>query len=170
MKKTASLMLALLVATSVTLAGCGADNTKNESKNNAATNQSSEQKEDKKEDENKSEFKYYTAEELKKAIENNDKVVMLDIQVEEEFNEHHIKGVIPTHAYPVKTDEDKAKLDKVLDKLNESKDPIVIVCPGGAGGAERTYGYLKEKGIDEGRLFILKDGQKNWPYDELLEK
>lgn len=114
-------------------------------------------------------FKYYTAEETKKAIENEDDIILLDIQVEEEWASHHIDGAIPTHAYPVKTDEEKAKLDTVLDQL-EGEQPIVIVCPGGAGGAQRTYEYLKTKNIDEKRLFILENGQSNWPYDELLAK
>lgn len=114
------------------------------------------------------EYNYYTAEQTKEAIENGDEIILLDIQVEEEWEAHHIKGAIPTHAYPVKEDEDKAKLDAVLSQL-EGEQPIIIVCPSGAGGATRTIDYLKTKGIDEDRLFILKGGQSSWPYAELLE-
>lgn len=117
----------------------------------------------------KTEFKYYTADQVKESIEQKKDMILLDIQVEDEYNEHHIKGVIPTYAYPVKTDEDKKKLDTVLPEL-EGTEPIVIVCPGGAGGAERTVDYLKTKGINEDRLFILEKGQKAWPHADLLEK
>jgi len=113
-------------------------------------------------------YNYYTAEQTKKAIENNEDIILLDIQVEEEWNAHHIKGAIPTHAYPVKTDEDKAKLDEVLPHL-EGEQPIIVICPSGAGGAQRTIDYLGTKGIDSDRLFILENGQGQWPYDELLE-
>lgn len=58
-----------------------------------------------------------------------------------------------THAYPVKTDDDKAKLESVLNKINEEQS-IVIICPQGGGGAERTYDYLKSKDIDES-LFLF---------------
>lgn len=115
-------------------------------------------------------FNYRTAEEVKKNIENDDDIILLDIQPEEAWEEHHIKGAIPTHAFPVETDEDKAKFDGVMSDLEASDAPIIIVCPRGKKGAERTYGYLLEQGIKEDRLFILENGQEGWPYDELLEK
>lgn len=114
-------------------------------------------------------FNYYTAEQTKDAIENAEDVILLDIQVEEEWEAHHIKGAIPTHAYPVKTDEEKAKLDVVIDDL-QGDQPIIVICPGGAGGATRTVEYLETKGIAPERLFILENGQSKWPYEDLLEK
>jgi len=141
--------LAILLATAVLLAGCG------------GTNSSS--------TETKAEYQYMTAAEVKEKIENSEEMVLLDIQVEEEWQEHHIAGSLPTHAYPVQSEEDKAKLDAVLSQL-EGDCPIVIVCPRGGGGAERTYNYLKEKGIAEERLFILEKGMAGWPYEELTEK
>lgn len=117
-----------------------------------------------------SEFTYYTAEQLKQSIEANKSITIVDIQVEEEFNQHHIKGAIPTYAYPVKTEEEKVKLDPVLPELKDSENPIIIVCPGGKNGAQRTYQYFLENEIAKDRLFILENGQSGWPYDELLEK
>ncbi|MTI65334.1 MAG: rhodanese-like domain-containing protein [Firmicutes bacterium] len=116
------------------------------------------------------EFKYYTAKELKDTIENEKSVMIMDIQVKKDFDKHHIVGAISTYAYPVKSEKDKAKIDNVYDTLKDSEDPIVIVCPRGGGGAERSYKYLLEKGIKEERLFILENGQSGWPFDELLEK
>lgn len=113
-------------------------------------------------------YQYYTAEETKKFIEEGKDWIILDIQVEDEWNAHHIQGAIPTYAYPVKEDAEKAKLDTVLSQLEGDKE-ILVICPGGAGGATRTIDYLTSKGIDAKRLFILKDGQSKWPYNELLE-
>ncbi|MBU3195727.1 rhodanese-like domain-containing protein [Clostridium algidicarnis] len=117
----------------------------------------------------KKDYNYYTAEQLKKSIEAKEEILILDIQVKEEYDKHHIKGAIPTYAYPVKSDEDKKKLENILGKLEGSK-PIIIVCPKGGGGAENTYKYLTEKNISKDRLYILEKGQAAWPYDELLEK
>ncbi len=141
--------MAILLATAVLLAGCG------------GTNSSS--------TETKAEYQYMTAAEVKEKIENSEEMVLLDIQVEEEWQEHHIAGSLPTHAYPVQSEEDKAKLDAVLSHL-EGDCPIVSVCPRGGGGAERTYNYRKEKGSAEERLFILEKGMAGWPYEELTEK
>ena len=114
-------------------------------------------------------YQYYTAEQVKEAIENGDDITLVDIQVEEEWNAHHIKGAISTKAYPVKTDEERANVDNVIPQL-EGDNPIIVVCPGGKGGAQRTVEHLTESGIKAERLFILENGQGGWPYDELLEK
>ncbi len=158
MKKTLSIIMILMLVAAMEV-GCSSK------KDTGAAQTSGTQQTE----QAKTKFKYYTADQVKESIEKKKDIILLDIQVEKEYNEHHIKGVIPTYAYPVKTDEEKAKLNAALPKL-EGTSPIVIVCPGGAGGAERTYEFLKEKGIKEDRLFILEKGQKAWPYADLLEK
>ena len=167
MKRLSTLFVTLALGLSLVLTGCGSETANNSANTNQteASGGSSENAPKK-----ITEFKYYTAEQTKEAIESNAPMILLDIQVEKEFDEHHIKGVIETNAYPVKTEEEKAKLAAVLPDLKASEDPIVIVCPGGAGGAERTYQYLSEQGVDESRLYILEKGQKGWPYEDLLEK
>lgn len=161
--KKISVIIAGVLLSSMLLAACNTSNDKS-----TANNTGGKQVETKKEE--TKEFKYYTAEELKKSIEEEKSLNLLDIQVKEEYDKHHIKGVMATYAYPVKSDEDKAKFDDALKQLKDSEDDIVIICPGGKGGAERTYNYLLEKDIKEERLYILKDGQGGWPYEELLEK
>jgi len=113
-------------------------------------------------------YQYFTAEKTRAAIENKEDLILLDIQIEEQWKAGHIKGALPTHAYPVKTTEDKVKLDNILPEL-AGRQPIVVVCPGGGSGATRTIDYLKSKGIAATRLFILENGQSKWPYDELIE-
>ena len=115
-------------------------------------------------------YNYLAPEELKTRIESGDQQCILDIQVQEEYTEHHIKGAVPTYAYPVKTEAEKNRIEAEVAKLAEDEDPIIIVCPRGGGGAERTYDYLLNKGIEPHRLYILEKGQGGWPYEELLEK
>lgn len=170
MKKLLSLTAAAVMGLSLLFSGCAKESKPTETKPAESSSTSSTSSNSTSNANDKKDFKYYTAEQTKKAIEEKKDIILLDIQVEKDFKEHHIKGVIPTYAYPVKTDEEKAKLEKVLPTLQKSNNPIIIVCPGGAGGAERTYAYLSEKGISKDRLFILQNGQKGWPYPELLEK
>ena len=109
-------------------------------------------------------------EDLRTKIQSSTQQCILDIQVEEEFAQHHIPGAVPTHAYPVKSEADKDRIETQMARLKADEEPIIIVCPRGGGGARRTYDYLLEKGIEEDRLFILEKGQGGWPYEELLEK
>ncbi|WP_320170514.1 rhodanese-like domain-containing protein [Maridesulfovibrio sp.] len=115
-------------------------------------------------------FNYISPADMKAKMEQGEPMLIVDIQVADEFAQHHLKGAVKTTAYPVKSDEDKAKLQDVLGKAKKDNLPVVIICPRGKGGAKRAYDYMKENGVDEGRLLILEDGQQGWPYPELLAK
>ncbi|OLN33196.1 rhodanese-like domain-containing protein [Desulfosporosinus metallidurans] len=169
-----TLVLALTVTLTLVLSGCGSSSTTGQTTptttngtpaSNTAANSTSALP-----GKAITDFKYYTADQLKQAIEKKSPLKIVDIQVEKEYNAHHIQGVIPTYAYPVKTDEEKAKVAKVLPELKASQDPIVVVCPKGAGGAKNTVQYLTDQGISESRLMILENGQAGWPYAKLLAK
>jgi rhodanese-related sulfurtransferase len=112
-------------------------------------------------------YNYVQPEEFKQWLENGKDMTIVDIQVPAEFQKQHIKGSLETNAYPVKTAEDRQKLDNVLSKLSATLNDVVIICPRGGGGAKNTYDYLKEKGINEKRIFILKEGMQGWPFKEL---
>ena len=114
-------------------------------------------------------YQYISAEDVKKNLAAQNPMTLVDIQVKEEFDQHHITGAAATYAYPVKSAEDRAKMNGVVEGLKSSQDLAVIVCPRGAGGAKRAYDYLLESGIPESRVFILTKGQAEWPYPELLE-
>ena len=103
---------------------------------------------------------------MKQRLESHDPMTIVDICPLEMFAAGHIPGSIETNAYPVKTDEERAKLHAILPQLTANADDVVIVCPGGAGGAQRTYDYYKANGIDEKRLLILEKGMKGWPYQK----
>ncbi|WP_231713870.1 rhodanese-like domain-containing protein [Desulfosarcina ovata] len=115
-------------------------------------------------------YEYITADKVKMKLENNEPMHLVDIQVKEAFVKHHLPGAIATYSYPVKSQEDKAKLDAIIEKLQADDAPVVVVCPRGGGGAKRCYDYLNEKGIVKERLLILEKGQEGWPFEDLLER
>ena len=114
-------------------------------------------------------FNYITPDETRAKLESGEAMALLDIQVEDEYARHHIKGSLATYAYPVKTDAQKARLDNVIPDLSANTDLIVIICPRGGGGAKRTFEYLASMGINSERMFILEKGQSGWPYPQLIE-
>lgn len=113
-------------------------------------------------------FQYISATELKTAIESETPLTLVDIQVKRDFDRHHIVGAIPTYAFPVRSNRDRAKLDPVITQAAQDDSKIVIICPRGLNGAMNTFEYLLDSGIAEDRVFILADGQAAWPYPELL--
>jgi rhodanese-related sulfurtransferase len=114
-------------------------------------------------------YNYISAQSLQERLTAGQPTNLIDIQVEEDFAKHHIKGAVPTYAYPVKNEADTAKLKTALDKVRGNNDPVVIVCPRGAGGATRTYDYLLTQGIAAERLQILEKGQEGWTCAPLTE-
>jgi rhodanese-related sulfurtransferase len=112
-------------------------------------------------------YSYVEQDQFKQWLGNSKDMAIVDIQVPAEFQQHHFKGSLETNAFPVKSPEEKEKLDKIMPRLLASHNDVVIVCPRGGGGAKNTYDYLKEKGISEKRLFILEKGMQGWPYQEL---
>ena len=105
---------------------------------------------------------------MKQWLEIGKKMVVVDIQEPAAFEKHHLAGAIETNAYPVKSQEERQRLNGALAKIAATKDNIVIVCPRGGGGAKNTYDYLKAQGIPEERLLILEKGMEGWPYPELI--
>jgi len=63
--------------------------------------------------------------------------------------------------------DDKQKPDRIAALLSATANDVVVICPRGDGGAKNTYDYLKKKGIDEKRIFILKEGMQSWQHKEL---
>ena len=114
-------------------------------------------------------YNYISAADLEARLNAKLPTHIVDIQVEEEFAEHHIKGATATYAYPVKSDADRTKLDATVEQIKGDNDPVVIVCPRGAGGAKRTYDYLLQQGVPAERLLILEKGQKGWSCMPLTE-
>ncbi len=115
-------------------------------------------------------YTYISAEEMKGRIEAQSELIIVDIQVAEEFAQHHLPGSIATYAYPVKTDAERAQIDAAVQEYNATGKPVVIVCPRGQGGAKRCYDYMMEHNVPAEKLSILEKGIAGWPYAEMLEK
>lgn len=119
--------------------------------------------------EQKSQYNYISADETAKLIrEDASKVVLVDIQEKEDFEEEHLQGALGTYAYPVKTDEDRAKLAAIMPQIKDDQT-VVVVCPRGGGGADRAYDYLLQNGVAKEKLFTLTDGQYGWPRDQISD-
>ncbi|WP_321393969.1 rhodanese-like domain-containing protein [uncultured Desulfuromusa sp.] len=114
-------------------------------------------------------YQYMTAAEVKQNMAEKTPMTLVDIQVEDEFNQHHIIGAQATYAYPVKSEADRSKMTPVITPLLSNNDLAVVVCPRGGGGAKRAYDLLVKSGVAEDRVYILKKGQAEWPYPELLD-
>lgn len=112
-------------------------------------------------------YNYVEQGQFKQWLEAGKNISIVDIQVAAEFRKQHFKGALETNAFPVKSAEDKQKIDKILPALAANQHEIVVICPRGGGGAKNTIDYLKEKGINEKRIFILKEGMQGWQYKEL---
>ncbi|WP_333803579.1 rhodanese-like domain-containing protein [Sulfurospirillum sp.] len=116
-----------------------------------------------------SNYNYITAEETAKLVrEDASKVVIVDIQEKPGFEKEHLQGAHATYAYPVKTDAEKARLAELIPNIKPDQK-VVIICPRGAGGADRTYDFFLEKGLKKEQLFTLKNGQEGWPREKISD-
>ena len=115
-------------------------------------------------------YNYIDKGEFKDRLESGKNMVIIDIQEEEAFAKHHFPGSIETNAFPVKTNSQRQSIDPAVKKAKASSDDVVVICPRGGGGAKRCYDYLKQQGVSESRIYILKGGVDKWPHRYMLEK
>lgn len=119
--------------------------------------------------EQQAKYNYISAEDTAKLIRKTpEKVVLIDIQEKDDFAEEHLKGAIPTYAYPVKTEEEKIKIGKYVSKITMDQT-VVVICPKGGGGANRAYDFLLSQGVKKDKLFTLTDGQYGWPREKITD-
>lgn len=117
-------------------------------------------------------YNYIKAEEVAKIItDNNPDYAIIDIQLEDKFNQQHLRGAIATYAYPGDKPEMHEKLKAGLEEVKENQK-IIIVCPRGGGGAKNSINYYRSIGVDNSRLLILENGQEGWPsgLDDVMVK
>jgi rhodanese-related sulfurtransferase len=111
---------------------------------------------------------FLTADEFKTMLDKNSPMVIADIQKPRDFQKKHFYDAIETDAYPVKKDADKKQLGQILEMYEKTGNPVIIVGPRGGSGSKRAYKYLLKGGVPADKLFILKGGMREWPYEELL--
>lgn len=113
-------------------------------------------------------FNYVTAEDFKQWLDSGKAMVLVDIQVKDEFSLHHFNNSLETNSFPVDTEEQQKMIDPAVAASKAAGTDVVVVCPRGGGGAKKCYNYLKAQGIPETKLFILEGGIAKWPYKEML--
>ena len=113
-------------------------------------------------------YNYLAADQFKEWLQGNKPVIIVDIQVKDEFAAHHFPGSIETNAFPVKTDAQKIKILPAVQAYKKTGYDVVVVCPMGGGGAKKCYNYMKSQGVPAEKLTILKGGITKWPYPDML--
>ena len=113
-------------------------------------------------------FNFVSAEDFKQWTESDKPMIIVDIQPKEEFAAHHFAGSVETNAFPVKSDEEKQRIDPAVAAYKATGHDVVVICPRGGGGAKRCYNYLQSQGVPEEKLFILEGGIAKWPYPAMF--
>lgn len=142
MKKNKKWLFAVIAAGVLTaaLSACGQDKTGQDTK--AAQ-----------EDTVKAEYKKITAEEAKERMDKDDKVVILDVRTEEEYQEGHVPGaiVIPNETIS----------SEPLEELPDMDQEILVYCRSGNRSGQAAK-KLAEAGYTQVYDF---GGIIDWPYD-----
>ena len=142
MKKNKKWLFAVIAAGVLTaaLSACGQEKTGQDTK--AAQ-----------EDTVKAEYKKITAEEAKERMDKDDKVVILDVRTEEEYQEGHVPGaiVIPNETIS----------SEPLEELPDIDQEILVYCRSGNRSAQAAK-KLAEAGYTQVYDF---GGIIDWPYD-----
>jgi rhodanese-related sulfurtransferase len=115
-------------------------------------------------------FNFVSAGELKAWLAAGKPMLLVDIQEQQDFAAHHLKGSLETNAYPVESEAERTLLAPALE-LNRTNEyaAVVVVCPRGKGGAKRANEFLRDQGVPEAKLFILSGGMDKWPHPEWVE-
>ncbi len=108
---------------------------------------------------------YRTAEELHQAMENGDNLLLLDVQPQDQYDQHHIAGVTATFAFPCDTPETQAILKDYVKDLKSFDGDVILICPMGKMGSGNAFDYFVSQGVDPAKLYILEGGQTGWPYE-----
>ncbi|MCP4158938.1 MAG: hypothetical protein GY760_02590 [Deltaproteobacteria bacterium] len=95
-------------------------------------------------------------------LKSSENYILIDIQNKNDFVKDHFNDAIGTDAYPVKSKNDKIKLDKALNILKSSEKNIIIISPKSNDSARRAFNHLKSKGIKQNRMFILDGQRSSW--------
>jgi thiosulfate/3-mercaptopyruvate sulfurtransferase len=96
------------------------------------------------------------------------KALVVDVQTYGGYTQMHFPGSLPTHAYPVRTPDQKKRVESVIPAIKKTRKPVVLVCPGGITGAPNARLHLLSKGIPNERLFVLQGGTAGFPWKNML--
>ncbi|MFB6301220.1 MAG: rhodanese-like domain-containing protein [Halobacteriales archaeon] len=97
-----------------------------------------------------------TADEVKRKLDNDENLQVIDIRLPREFEAGHIPGAenIPFSEFPKRVQE------------YEWGDAIVVVCPKGESSQQACRLLESYEGVDESACVCnLEDGYRGWEYD-----
>lgn len=115
------------------------------------------------------EWQYITAEDTKAKLDAGEPLIVLDTRTDDMYSAGHIEGAFHVPCFPVDTPELEEVLREAVPTLQESEDPIAVVCKTGNKGAKRAISLLIEEGVAADRLFILEGGGEGWSYDTVTD-
>lgn len=115
------------------------------------------------------EWQYITAEDTKAKLDAGEPLIVLDTRQDDMYSAGHIEGCLHVPCFPVDTLELENVLRDAVPTLQESDDPIAVVCKTGNKGAKRAISVLIDEGVSADRLFILEGGGEGWPYDTVTD-
>jgi rhodanese-related sulfurtransferase len=78
---------------------------------------------------------------------------IVDIQVADEFTEHHYDGSLPCGG-------NLRRLRKVSLRLRAGKEKIILVSTNGGADARQALETMVAAGVDRGRILILEGGME----------
>jgi thiosulfate/3-mercaptopyruvate sulfurtransferase len=111
-------------------------------------------------------YNYITIEQFKARLDAGDhekgKMAIVTTQTPKEYATGYLKAAYATFARPLESGEDFAKLDPFLEKVRNTTEDIILICPRGKSGAERPFDYFAKKGVSPERMLILKDGMETY--------
>ncbi len=113
-------------------------------------------------------LRYVDAGQLKQWLAEKRPLILADIQRLPEYRKHHFYGAIATAAYPVRSDDDRARLAAVVDMYQKTGDTVVIIGPRGKASAKRAFVFLVKQGVPQDKVVILSGGIHDWPDQEML--
>lgn len=96
------------------------------------------------------------------------KALVVDVQTYGGYSQMHFPGSLTTHAYPVRTPEQKKRIEAVIPVIKKTNKPVVLVCPGGITGAPNARLHLLAKGIPNKRLYVLEGGTWGFPWKGMM--
>ena len=113
-------------------------------------------------------YKFMDPEDLKIRLDTKEPLILVDIQKENAYKEHHFYGSIRTYAYPARTELDTQSLVQAVRVYEQTQNDVVIIGPRGGRACMRAHDFLVTRGIPTEKIYILEGGIRDWPYREML--
>jgi len=105
-----------------------------------------------------SDYERVTPDRLKEWLQQGSRVLIVDLQPNDEFQERHFKGSAWVGPDPDKDRNSGARLAQFRKKAVRLQGKVVIVSRDGGVDAHQAAMRLSRRGIDRKRIFILDGG------------